>query len=67
MRTCHFVDHDIPLEAPVFGPDALELGVTIDGPAIVNPGETTYLVEPGWRFEAASQGGAWFHRISDLH
>ena len=67
VRICHFVDHDMPLDVPVFGPDALEPGATIDGPAIVNPGETTYLVEPGWRFEPATQGGAWFHRIADLH
>ena len=42
------------------GPDALSKGVEISGPAIVNPGETTYLVEPGWRYVAAAQGAVWF-------
>jgi N-methylhydantoinase A len=65
VRDCHFVGQDDALATPVYGADALTPGVVIEGPAIVNPGETTYLVEPGWRFEAAGAGGAWFRRISD--
>jgi N-methylhydantoinase A len=67
IRQCHFVGHDKTLDTPVYGGDALSAGVMIDGPAIVNPGETTYLVEPGWRFEGTQHGGAWFHRTSELH
>jgi len=33
------------------------------GPAIINPGWTTYLVDPGWRFEAARHGAARQTRI----
>jgi len=58
-RPCHFVGQAQPLDTPVYDGRALEPGVVIEGPAIVNPGQTTYLVEPGWRFEAAAQGAVW--------
>lgn len=67
VRRCHFVHHAEPLDTPVYGPGAFEPGVRIEGPAIVNPGSTTYLVEPGWAFEAAAQGAVWFTRQSDPH
>ncbi len=60
VRQCHFAGVDGALETPVYDDRALEPGTRIDGPAIVNPGDTTYLVEPGWRFEAGPQGAAWF-------
>ncbi|MFC5430889.1 hydantoinase/oxoprolinase family protein [Paraburkholderia denitrificans] len=59
-RQCHFPGHDGAMETPVYDGAALEPGVVIEGPAIVNPGATTYLVEPGWRFESAAQGAVWF-------
>jgi len=62
-RCCHFVGHDGALDCPVFGADALAEGVSIDGPAIVTTGVTTYLVEPGWRFTAAAQGAIWMKEI----
>jgi N-methylhydantoinase A len=62
-RPCHFVGHDEPLETPVYDHAALTEGVVLDGPAIINPGATTYLVEPGWRFEAVAQGAAWMTKI----
>lgn len=63
-RECHFVGHESPLRTPVYDRAALEPGVLIDGPVIVNPGSTTYLVEPGWRFESAEQGAVWFVKQS---
>jgi N-methylhydantoinase A len=61
-RSCHFVGHKESFETPIFDGAALTPGVVIDGPAIVNPGQTTYLVEPGWQFEAGNQGAVWFFR-----
>ena len=59
-RECYFNGNSGPIRTPIYGPDALSKGVEISGPAIVNPGETTYLVEPGWRYVAAAQGAVWF-------
>ncbi len=59
-RDCHFVGYEKAISTPVYDQSALTPGVVIDGPAIVNPGQTTYLVEPGWQFEAAKQGAVWF-------
>ena len=58
-RECHFVGIEGAQETPVYDAQALQPGVVIDGPAVVNPGSTTYLVEPGWRFESAAQGAVW--------
>ncbi|MBI4696554.1 MAG: hydantoinase/oxoprolinase family protein [Gammaproteobacteria bacterium] len=63
-RECHYVGHDAPLATPVYGPEALTPGTAIAGPAIVDTGATTYLVEPGWRLDAVAQGGAWLTRIA---
>ena len=60
QRECHFVGHDKPLKTPVYGENALIEGTQIDGPAIVVTRATTYLVEPGWTYHAAAQGGVWF-------
>jgi N-methylhydantoinase A len=61
-RACRFVRFDEPLETPVYDAGALAPGVVLDGPAIVNPGATTFLVEPGWRYEAAERGAVWLTR-----
>jgi N-methylhydantoinase A len=58
-RSCHFVGVEGEIETPIYDAKALQPGVVIEGPAVVNPGNTTYLVEPGWRFESAAQGAAW--------
>ena len=61
-RQCHFVGHDGAIETPCYDGAALVPGVVIEGPAIINPGNTSYLVEPGWRMEAAANGACWFLR-----
>jgi N-methylhydantoinase A len=60
VRECSFHAVDGVVATPIYGEAALRPGVEIPGPAIVNPGETTYLVEPGWTFVAAAQGAVWF-------
>ena len=64
-RDCYFQGDSASLSTPIYGADALNPGVEIAGPAIVNPGETTYLVEPGWTFIAAAQGAVWFFHESN--
>lgn len=59
-RDCHFVGHDQPLSTPIYGDAALAEGTRIEGPAIVTTRATTYLVDPGWTYHAAAQGGVWF-------
>ncbi|MGB5504491.1 MAG: hydantoinase/oxoprolinase family protein [Polyangiales bacterium] len=61
-RVCHFVGQRGSSEVPVYDAAALEPGMVIQGPAIVNPGHTTYLVEPNWRMEVGGQRSAWFLR-----
>ncbi|MGE4409760.1 MAG: hydantoinase/oxoprolinase family protein [Sphingobium sp.] len=64
-RKCHFTGSDEALDTPIYDSAALEEGVRIDGPALINTGSTTYLVEPGWQFEAVAHGGAWMTVIED--
>jgi N-methylhydantoinase A len=59
-RAVHFVDHDEPLETPIFNHHVLTPQHVIAGPAIVTTENTTFLVEPGWRLEPTRQGAVWF-------
>jgi N-methylhydantoinase A len=59
-RAVHFVDHDEPLETPIYLQDVLTPEHVIAGPAIVTTENTTFLVEPGWRLEPTRQGAVWF-------
>jgi N-methylhydantoinase A len=61
-RLCSFAGHDKPVETRLYDASALAEGTRIDGPALVTTPATTYLVEPGWRYYAASQGAVWFTR-----
>jgi N-methylhydantoinase A len=63
-RSCHFPDLPEPLEVAVYDGSVFSPGVAIDGPAVVNAISTTYLVEPGWRLEAAGCGAVW---LTDLN
>ena len=62
QRSCHFIGADAPVATPVYDERALDRGTRIAGPAIVTTRSTTYLIEPGWRFDAAGQGAVWFTR-----
>ncbi|MEO0436505.1 MAG: hydantoinase/oxoprolinase family protein [Pseudomonadota bacterium] len=64
QRSISIIGLEKPIDAPVYDERALTPGVVICGPAIVNPGSTTYLVEPGWRYESAAQGAVWMYRES---
>jgi N-methylhydantoinase A len=62
-RDCQFVGHDKAIATPIYDEKALAEGTKIDGPAIVTTRATTYLVEPGWTYHAAAQGGVWFIKL----
>lgn len=64
-RLCHFDENNVSVETPVYDGRALVPGVVIHGPAIINPGDTTYLIEPQWRMEAAVNGAVWLLRESN--
>jgi N-methylhydantoinase A len=61
-RKVHFVGHEGAVDTPVHGEDALKPGTVIAGPAIVTTRATTYLIEPGWTYEASNHGAVWFTR-----
>ena len=61
-RRCHFVGHDAPLETPIYDERALAHGGGLEGPAVGTTPPTTYLVEPGWLYEAAAQRAVWLLR-----
>jgi N-methylhydantoinase A len=63
-RACHFVGHTGPLDMPVYDEGALTPGTRIDGPGIVVTAATTYLIEPGWRYQSAARGAVWFTRMA---
>jgi len=61
-RMCHFVNHDEALQTQIFDEAALAPGTCIVGPALVVTRATTYLIEPGWHYQAGHQGAIWFVR-----
>ncbi|MCX7170897.1 MAG: hydantoinase/oxoprolinase family protein, partial [Proteobacteria bacterium] len=63
QRPCHFVGQDKPVTTPIYDETALLPGTMIEGPAVIVTKATTYLVEPGWRYQAAAMGAVWFSRI----
>ncbi|HKI81336.1 MAG TPA: hypothetical protein VKA04_06785, partial [Pseudodesulfovibrio sp.] len=45
-------------ETPVYDFDRIEPGNSIDGPALIEAPETTYVLEPGWNFKKDELGSA---------
>ena len=45
-----------PVDTPVYKRDDRAIGVTFDGPAIVEERETTSVIRPGWSVEVAADG-----------
>lgn len=66
VRDCVFPTLAEAVPTPVYDSDALRAGVRITGPAVLDVGITTYLVEPGWRFVAAGRGAAWLLPTLDI-
>ena len=57
-RECHFPELDAPLMTPVFDHDAVQDGMQVAGPALIETPRTTYLVEPGWTLTMGRMGSA---------
>ena len=64
QRACHFVGQEQPITTPIYDQTALLPGTMLEGPAVIVTKATTYLVEPGWRYQAAAMGAVWFSRIA---
>jgi N-methylhydantoinase A/acetophenone carboxylase len=45
-------------ETPVYDFDRLDPGNSIDGPALIEAPDTTYVLEPGWNFRKDGLGSA---------
>jgi N-methylhydantoinase A len=45
-----------PVDVPVYRREALGVGATVAGPAIVEERETTAVIRPGWTVEVAGEG-----------
>ncbi len=58
-RTCHFPNEAEVVETSVYKWTDLLPGSRVDGPAIVEAPHTTFVVEPGWRFELGSGREVW--------
>ncbi|WP_131770252.1 hydantoinase/oxoprolinase family protein [Candidatus Protofrankia californiensis] len=61
-RDCHFVGVDGPVKTAIYDASALAEGTEIEGPAVVLTEETTYLVEPGWHYQAVKGEAVWLTR-----
>ncbi len=62
-RPCYFVGSSKPVDTPVWNKQDIPPGIEIVGPGIVASENTTYLIEPGWKYVSAEQGAVWFLRI----
>jgi N-methylhydantoinase A len=63
-RDCHFVGVEAAMSTPIYDAEALRPGTFIAGPAVVVTNATTYLIEPGWNYQAAAMGAVWFTRTT---
>ncbi len=58
QRECYFPQIDLPLMTPVFDHVAVDEGMRVPGPALIETPRTTYLVEPGWTLTMGRLGSA---------
>lgn len=61
-RLCHFTQVEEGLMTRIYDQSAVEEGMTIEGPALVESPRTSYLVEPGWTLTMGRMGSAWLER-----
>jgi N-methylhydantoinase A len=61
LRPVYFRSGGKPVEAPVYRRDALRVGSTLSGPAIVEEAQSTLVVGPGDHFEADRHGNIIVH------
>ena len=54
-RECHFVGHDGPQRTAIYDDRARAERTQIEGPAVITTRATTFLVEPGWIYQATGR------------
>ncbi|MBI4692468.1 MAG: hydantoinase/oxoprolinase family protein [Gammaproteobacteria bacterium] len=63
-RTAYWAALRAACETPVYVFEALEPGNMLDGPVLVEAKDTTFVVEPGWRFTLDAYGNGVLEQIS---
>jgi len=58
-RVCHFPASSEAVTAAIYKWTSLPSGAVVEGPAIVEAPHTTFVVEPGWRFERGAGDEVW--------
>jgi N-methylhydantoinase A len=58
-RVCHFPGSPDAVTAAIYRWTDLPSGAVVEGPAVVEAPQTTFVVEPGWRFERGAGGEVW--------
>ncbi|MCM3766219.1 hydantoinase/oxoprolinase family protein [Neobacillus niacini] len=59
---CYFIDVEKPILTPVYDINRISEGTIIQGPALIDSSNTTYLIEPGWVLKMGIQGSALITR-----
>ncbi len=61
-RPCHFPTLAAPLDTAVYDHGAVEDGMQVRGPALIETSNTTYLIESGWTLTMGRMGAAVMRR-----
>jgi len=61
-RVCHYSTIEGPCETAIYDHDAVEEGMSVKGPAMIETPATTYLIEPGWTLTMGRMGSAIMRR-----
>lgn len=64
QRECYFPKVSSAILTRIYDASAVEEGMTVDGPALIESPRTTFLVEPEWRLTMGSMGSAWLEKIT---
>ncbi len=62
-RQAYWTSLGVFLETPVYAFDGLNPGNQVPGPALIEAVDTTYVIDPGWRFTLDQYGNSILERI----
>jgi N-methylhydantoinase A len=63
QRECYFPKVSSSVMTAIYDASAVQEGMAVEGPALIESPRTTFLVEPGWRLTMGSMGSAWLEKI----
>jgi N-methylhydantoinase A len=64
QRECYFPKTASAVLTSIYDASAVQEGMTVLGPALIESPRTTFLVEPGWRLTMGAMGSAWLEKIT---